>query len=71
MSTTHNDVMDESAYQVWHDLKEPDKRYLKISTIQSAIEDYQQWISEELSKNGVVKYDDIYNKLEEIINYYN
>ena len=63
----HNDMIDELVYQVWNNLSEANKRYLKIGTIKQCIEVYQSWIATELSKNGAIEYVKIYDKLDEII----
>lgn len=63
----HNDMIDELVYQVWNNLSEDNKRYLKIGTIKQCIEVYQSWIATELSKNGAIEYVKIYDKLDEIV----
>lgn len=65
----YEDNFDRWVDAVIGDMKEIPTSY-DIGSLYNACEEYFSWLSEELSKYGIIKYDDAYSEIEEIRNNY-
>ena len=65
--TVSNDMIDKFIGRVHRTYKDMIPRNLPEDIILSAVEDYQKWLAEQLSKEGILDPDDIYNKLDEVV----
>ena len=62
----YNDMIDALIQLVWDSESELTPADVPLSCIKHCLEDYQNWISSELSSHGFVKQSDVKSKLTEI-----
>lgn len=63
-----NDMIDKFIGRVHRTNKGLRSRNLDTSVILKCVEEYQHWLADSLSKEGLVDPDDVYSKIDEIIN---
>lgn len=66
----HNDILQSYIYFVTDVESQFTPVNVELDVIESAINEYQDWISEELSKNGYVRLSEVHTKLDEILKKY-
>lgn len=65
--STHNDMIEQYVILVEDEEYELTPRSINIRTLELAIDDYDNWIADELSNHGVVKRSDVYRKIDELV----
>ena len=68
--STHNDMLHEYGLLVKEEESELAPRYISDDTILLAVNDYQNWLAEQLSIKGIVLHSEVCAKLDEIIKNY-
>ena len=64
--STHNDIIDSFVAQITSDYAE-DPKIIPISKLTAVVEEYQKWLSSELSTRGFVTSKDVYAELAHIV----
>ena len=68
--TRSNDVIDKLIGRAHRKYKDKTPLFLDNDVILAAVEEYQHWLSEMLSREGIIDSDDIYTELDYIVNKY-
>lgn len=68
--TIYNDQLSSMISDIKEDCSSLNARSITDASIENAVEDYQLWLANNLSENGRVRLQDVYNKLDEIIKNY-
>lgn len=66
----HNDILQNYVLPVIEQESEFTAANIPLSTIEAAINEYQDWLADNLSKSGIVSLADVHTKLDEILKKY-